>query len=74
MIIDGRALARKIREDIKKKTARMRPKPGLAVILVGKDPASQIYVRFKEKACQEVGFYSQKIGQCCSSFLLWWIG
>lgn len=61
MIIDGKALAQVIKENIKKKVARMAFKPGLAVILVGDNPASKIYVNAKEKACQEVGFYSQKI-------------
>lgn len=59
-IIDGRRLAQEIKEDIKKKVARMAIKPGLAVILVGDNPASKIYVKFKEKACKEVGFYSKK--------------
>lgn len=61
MIIDGKALAQVIKENIKKKVARMAFKPGLAVILVGDNPASKIYVNAKEKACQKVGFYSQKI-------------
>ena len=37
----------------------MKTKPGLAVILVGEDPASQVYVRNKEKGCAEVGYYSE---------------
>jgi len=61
MIIDGRALAGKIKENIKSKVAEMPTKPGLAVVLVGEDPASKIYVRSKERACQKVGFYSEKI-------------
>ena len=60
-IIDGKAVAKKIRAEIKKKVKSMKTKPGLAVVLVGKDPASQVYVNFKEKACKEVGFYSKKI-------------
>ena len=43
-------------EELKKKGVR----PGLAVIIVGDDPASQVYVRNKEKACAEVSFYSEK--------------
>lgn len=61
IIMDGKALAQKIRDSIKVKTAKLNPKPGLGVILVGNDPASQTYVAGKEKACSEVGFYSKKI-------------
>ncbi len=60
-LIDGRALSRKIQKKITRKVAAMKFKPGLAVILVGDNPASQVYVRSKEKACKAVGFYSQKI-------------
>ena len=60
-LIDGRALSRKIQTKIKKEVASLAFKPGLAVVLVGEDPASQVYVRSKEKACQAVGFYSEKI-------------
>jgi len=61
MIINGKALAQKIKKDIKKKVSQMGVKPGLAVVLVGDNPASKIYVKEKEKACQEVGFHSKKI-------------
>lgn len=60
-LIDGLALAKQIKEKIKAEVAQMKDKPGLAVILVGEDPASQIYVNSKEKDCQSVGFYSRKI-------------
>lgn len=60
-LIDGRALSKKIQAKIKKEVASLAFKPGLAVVLVGEDPASQVYVRSKEKACQAVGFYSEKI-------------
>ncbi len=60
-IIDGLALANQIKKKIKAEVTLMKNKPGLAVILVGEDPASQIYVNSKEKDCQEVGFYSRKI-------------
>ncbi len=60
-LIDGVALSRHIRSDIAVRaaalTARGR-KPGLAVILVGDDPASAVYVRNKVKACEECGFHS----------------
>lgn len=62
-IVSGKDLAAELREEIKQKVAEMKQKqgktPGLAVILVGEDPASQIYVRNKEKACEEVGMYSE---------------
>ncbi len=56
--IDGKALAKKIREELKIKVDKMDKKPGLAVVIVGEDPASQIYVRNKIKACEEVGIIS----------------
>jgi methylenetetrahydrofolate dehydrogenase (NADP+)/methenyltetrahydrofolate cyclohydrolase len=62
-IIDGKAIAAEIRAGIKDKIALFRanngPVPGLAVILVGEDPASQTYVRNKERACQAVGMHSE---------------
>lgn len=61
-IIDGKKISAQIRGSIKEETARFIAEtgviPGLAVILVGSDPASQIYVRNKKKACEEVGFKS----------------
>ena len=62
-IIDGKAVSKAVRERVAKEAAALREKgivPGLAVIIVGEDPASQVYVRNKEKACEEVGFYSEK--------------
>jgi methylenetetrahydrofolate dehydrogenase (NADP+)/methenyltetrahydrofolate cyclohydrolase len=61
MIINGQFLAEKIKREIKKKVVLMKKKPGLAMILVGDDPASKIYLREKEKACKKVGFYSRRI-------------
>ncbi len=62
-IIDGKAVSAALRENIKNESAAFEKmtgvKPGLAVIIVGEDPASQIYVRNKGKACEEVGFYSE---------------
>ena len=62
-IIDGKKISAEIREEIKAKTlvfeAQNGFKPGLAVIIVGSDPASQVYVRNKRRACEEVGFYSE---------------
>lgn len=60
-IIDGKAIARAIREEIKAEVDALRKRgavPGLAVILVGEDPASQVYVRQKGKACEQAGIYS----------------
>lgn len=54
-ILDGKALAQTIREELKQKIATLPATPALAVILVGADPASEIYIRNKEKACQTVG-------------------
>lgn len=61
MDIDGKQIAREIKEIIKQEVANLNIKPGLAVILVGEDPASEVYVRNKEKACQSIGYYSEKI-------------
>lgn len=61
-LIDGKQLAQQRRDEIKKTVETLKQQgivPGLAVILVGDDSASQVYVRNKEKACQEVGFYSE---------------
>jgi methylenetetrahydrofolate dehydrogenase (NADP+) / methenyltetrahydrofolate cyclohydrolase len=61
-ILDGRKLSSKIIEELKKETAEFIAKsgvtPGLAVILVGNDPASHAYVAMKAKGCKEVGLYS----------------
>jgi len=60
-ILDGKKLSNKIRENLKKEVEELKDEgivPGLAVILVGKDPASQTYVRMKKNACQDVGIYS----------------
>lgn len=62
-IIDGKAVSKQVRERVAKETELLKKRgitPGLAVIIVGDDPASQVYVRNKEKACREVGFYSEK--------------
>jgi methylenetetrahydrofolate dehydrogenase (NADP+)/methenyltetrahydrofolate cyclohydrolase len=61
-IIDGKKIAEEIKREVKEETQRLKEKkgitPGLAVILVGENPASQSYVRSKGKACEEMGFYS----------------
>ncbi len=59
-IISGKAVSAQLRAEIREKAATLREdtgvQPGLAVILVGDDPASQVYVRNKQKACEELGF------------------
>ena len=54
-IMDGKALAKKIKEQVAAEAATLPRRPGLAVILVGENPASQVYVRGKEKDCEECG-------------------
>lgn len=63
-ILDGKALSNKVKEEIKLETQKLKSEgiiPGLAVILVGADPASQTYVNSKEKSCIAAGIYSKKI-------------
>lgn len=64
ILMDGKALSAKIRGQLKEQTEALYAdkgiRAGLAVILVGEDPASQVYVRNKERACAECGFYSEK--------------
>ena len=62
-IIDGKAVSKKVKEDVKAECEQLKVKgvtPGLAVIIVGDDPASQVYVHNKEVACEACGFYSVK--------------
>jgi methylenetetrahydrofolate dehydrogenase (NADP+)/methenyltetrahydrofolate cyclohydrolase len=63
VIIDGKQIAKKIRISIAEQVTKLDRKPGLAVVLVGDDPASSVYVRNKDNACKEVGFYSEKINK-----------
>jgi methylenetetrahydrofolate dehydrogenase (NADP+) / methenyltetrahydrofolate cyclohydrolase len=62
-ILDGKTISAEIRVQMQARVAEGaaagRPAPGLAVVLVGENPASQVYVRNKRKACAEVGFYSE---------------
>lgn len=61
-LIDGKAIGEKIRtevaEEVRKRTLAGKSKPGLATVLVGENPASQVYVRSKQKACAEAGIES----------------
>lgn len=58
--LDGRALAAKIKERIRGEVSALPRRPGLAVVLVGNDPASRVYVTSKRKDCEECGFYSEE--------------
>jgi methylenetetrahydrofolate dehydrogenase (NADP+)/methenyltetrahydrofolate cyclohydrolase len=65
IVIDGKAISREIRAELKRDALRLKAErgivPGLAVVLMGEDPASQVYVRHKENACAEAGFLSRTI-------------
>ncbi len=64
-VIDGKRIAAEIRQEVKQQVDELKTKggvtPGLAVVLVGGNPASAVYVRMKAKACEEVGIYSRVI-------------
>ncbi len=62
-IINGKEISAKIRFEIAEETKNLKASgitPGLAVVIVGEDPASKVYVRNKKRACEEVGFYSEE--------------
>ncbi len=62
-IISGKVVSKEVKEKVAKECEELKKQgvtPGLAVIIVGDDSASQVYVKNKEKACEEVGFYSEK--------------
>lgn len=64
MIIDGKKISAEIKEELKEKTAQLKRQGitvGLAVVRVGEDPASKVYVRNKEKACEYVGIQTKTI-------------
>ena len=63
-LIDGRAIAEKVYVDLRREIAELKAKgvtPGLAVVLIGDDPASRAYVRSKDKMCRELGLHSLKL-------------
>jgi methylenetetrahydrofolate dehydrogenase (NADP+)/methenyltetrahydrofolate cyclohydrolase len=66
-LIDGQKIADEILSEIKQKVAKLKNRPGLAVVLIGNNPASKLYLRLKEKACQKVGidFHSYFIDDDC---------
>ena len=59
-IIDGNKIAKSILETIKTKIKNSKEKPGLALVMVGNNPASEVYVNFKEKDSKEAGFYCER--------------
>lgn len=61
VLMDGKALAERIKETLRERVDGMTVKPGLTVILAGEDPASKVYVRNKERACEKVGIRSRVI-------------
>lgn len=58
--MDGLALAKKLKGQAREEAAGLRRRPGLAVIIVGDDPASRVYVNSKRKDCEECGYYSEE--------------
>lgn len=65
MLIRGSEISKQIKEELKQEVAELKERynlvPGLATVLVGDDPASKVYVGAKEKACKELGIYSERI-------------
>lgn len=62
-ILDGKAVSASVKEQVANETAALKEKgitPGLAVVIVGDDPASHVYVNNKKKACAQVGFHSEE--------------
>lgn len=59
-VLDGKALADKCKVTIKEEVANLGKQPGLAVIIVGNNPASRVYVNSKKKDCDDCGFYSEE--------------
>ena len=62
-IIDGKAVSAAVRQQMKQEVAELTERgvrPGLAVVIVGDDPASRVYVNNKKKACAEIGIYSEE--------------
>ncbi len=60
ILLDGKALAYKVKEQVRAEAEALPRRPGLAVVLVGSDPASRVYVTSKRKDCRECGFYSEE--------------
>ena len=60
IVMDGKALAAKVKERVRRQVEQLDIRPGLAVVLVGDDPASRVYVNGKKKDCGECGIYSEE--------------
>lgn len=60
ILLDGKALAEQVKEEVRGQAALLPRKPGLAVVLVGNDPASRVYVTSKRKDCEACGIYSEE--------------
>ena len=60
VLLDGKMVANKLKEKIKLKVNELDDKPGLAVICIGDDPASKLYVKLKHKVCEELGIYVEE--------------
>ena len=65
--IDGAALAAKVKGQVRAETEKMSRRPGLAVIIVGDNSASRVYVNSKRKDCEECGFYSEEYALLAST-------
>ena len=63
-ILDGKMVSQRVKDELREEVARLKKDkglvPGLAVIIVGEDPASKIYVRNKKRACEEIGIHSEE--------------
>ena len=62
-ILSGKVVSQRIKDELKEEVKELNAKgifPGLAVIIVGDDPASRVYVNSKKKACEEIGVYSEE--------------
>ena len=60
IVIDGKALAAKIKEQVRAEVEQMSHRPGLAVVLVGDDPASKVYLKGRKKDCDQCGIFSEE--------------
>ena len=65
--IDGNALAAKVKARVREEAASLSRRPGLAVIIVGDNPASRVYVNSKRRDCEECGFYSEEYALLAST-------
>ena len=59
-IIDGKKISKQLNEELQIKVSKLKEKPGIAIVLVGNDPASEIYVSSKEKNCKKIGIHCER--------------